>query len=282
MHMRVKHPTECVCGLCGSTFATTRGLSVHNMSQHRQETNEGNGPNCEVCGVKFATVIAWKKHLVLSSKHEVSNGCEFCGETFADEASLKLHLKKHARKQSGRVPPVQIPSKCVICAEWLTSRDQYKTHMTSLHPLSAEAKRIDFVERKKPGSVICEVCGKMVKSKSLLVYHQRKHTGERPLQCSRCDKRFDAPATLHAHVYARHTNVNLPCHMCHKRFSNRNALAKHIKIHLGIRPYKCSICNKAFPHLCDVKVHMKHAHYKVPWPKKRDRNKQKTENTETE
>lgn len=43
-----------------------------------------------------------------------SNGCEFCGETFADEASLKLHLKKHTRKQSGRVPQVQIPSKCVI------------------------------------------------------------------------------------------------------------------------------------------------------------------------
>lgn len=41
------------------------------LISYLQDKNNKEGPNCEECGVHFISDVAWKRHLVLSTKHIV-------------------------------------------------------------------------------------------------------------------------------------------------------------------------------------------------------------------
>ncbi|KAJ8716793.1 hypothetical protein PYW07_003420 [Mythimna separata] len=272
MHKRMKHlkesVRESVCELCGSTFGTPRGLFLHNMKVHRQDKNDKLGPECVDCGAHFTSELAWKRHLVLSTKHKVSNGCKFCGETFMNEDDLKTHLRVHSRKPINRCNNIKLPAACAICDKWLQNRSEYKTHVTLEHPLSDEANKLSADEHTP---FVCEVCGQMFKQQCFLTYHQRKHTGERPYKCGECDKTFQLAGALSIHRSVHSRKRPHKCQMCARVFTFKSALNKHMKVHLGIRPHKCAICDKGFIHMCDLKLHIKYVHDKIPWPKKKNK-----------
>lgn len=266
MHRRNKHITGCVCELCGDTFVTPVGLKAHKLMLHRHEENTKQGPQCSVCDLHFVTEKAYKRHLVLSSKHAVSNGCDKCGETFTSETDLsKHHRLNHARKQPRDY--------CTCCKVKFSTRAAYKEHMKSTHPVAHNVNQAP--NNGLPSQ--CEICGKIFTRVWLLTYHQRKHTGEKPHKCPQCEKAFRTPSQLYLHkrVHDADTTNIYDCKLCSKKYKRMAALRKHEKIfHLGIRPYSCTCCGKSFPSQCEVRTHVKYVHEKVPWPK-RNRTKRK-------
>ncbi|KAH9632570.1 hypothetical protein HF086_012377 [Spodoptera exigua] len=252
LHKGKKYP----CKHCGEIFRRNQDKGERPLLA--QVENDKLGPKCEDCDVHFTSEEAWKRHLVLSSKHKVSNGCKFCGDTFPNLEDLKAHLRVHSRKQMNR-SSVKLPSACLICDKWLVNRVEYKIHVTSEHPHTDEAKKIS-IEDQTP--FVCE-------QQCFLTYHQRKHTGERPYKCSECDKTFQLAGALSIHRSVHTRRRAHKCDMCARVFTFKSALNKHMKVHLGIRPHKCAICDKGFIHMCDLKLHIKYVHDKVPWPKKK-------------
>ncbi|CAB3246825.1 unnamed protein product [Arctia plantaginis] len=278
MHKRMKHfdasVPENVCEFCGNVFGSARGLFLHNMKLHRTDKNNKEGPNCEECSVHFSSDVAWKRHLVLSTKHIVINGCKYCGERFTNVEELKCHQRAHHPRFKQKKCDKKLPAACPVCNKWLTNRVEYNRHIASEHPHSDEAKKL--IEHDLP--FVCEVCGQAFKQQCFLTYHQRKHTGERPYACGACAKAFPTAGALHVHRAVHARARPHACHLCHRLFSFKSALNKHLKVHLGIRPHKCTICDKGFIHKCDLKLHIKYVHDKVPWPKKKSKRKATDDN----
>ncbi|CAK1581295.1 unnamed protein product [Parnassius mnemosyne] len=268
-HVRMKHPSQHICGACGYSFVSRLGLAMHRTMMHKdlvkaEESEEG--PYCEQCDVKFLSEEAWKRHMVTSVKHtqstDFNTGCRVCGETFSNAEELRLHHRtEHARKRPknyGKKPSnLAWPTECEHCSEKIANARDYWTHFRRVHP-----------DKNYPiqKNYICDICGKSFRGNAFLVYHKRTHSEERAYKCALCPKAFFNRTNLQMHERT-HSDVRPhPCPVCCKAFKCKGALERHSRSHTGVKPYECEVCGKAFAQSNSRKLHVRTVHHKQPSP----------------
>ncbi|KAF2347242.1 Zinc finger C2H2-type [Trinorchestia longiramus] len=105
----------------------------------------------------------------------------------------------------------------------------------------------------------CSVCHKRFRRRVYLRYHMLTHTDERPYVCTFCSAAFRTKQRLTSHSL-RHTvrkaeGVGYPCKFCPKVFETKHGLNSHSKQHSVKTPCSCKVCGKSFKSLTCLKLH---------------------------
>ncbi|XP_077545331.1 uncharacterized protein LOC144158353 isoform X2 [Haemaphysalis longicornis] len=101
----------------------------------------------------------------------------------------------------------------------------------------------------------CTTCQKSFTERRRLVVHERLHSGERPYVCSTCQKSFTERRRLVVHERLHSGERPYVCSTCQKSFTQRRHLVVHERLHSGERPHVCSTCQKSFIYRASLAVH---------------------------
>ena len=167
------------CHVCGEKIRK-QGFERH--MEHHQPKNT----RCSLCpGSKMRTSISLKRHMakVHVSKKPVKKKktCEYCGNAFATNASLKSHILRHQGIKR---------FKCDQC-----EKAYYNSVSLTLHKRSAHTKERPFK---------CSYCPAAFTGPSNLQDHIRIHTGEKPYVCPACNKAFTKSCNMKKHIKLMH------------------------------------------------------------------------------
>lgn len=164
------------CDICGQKFTSRAGREYHKNNVHSKLPRY----ECPKCNMRFKYFYERMQHL--NAEHhekEVSYSCTRCELTF------KTSSKRAAHMRSVHLPPQQRCSRSQ-CTKKYKSNCAYKT------PATSQIEEFN-----------CEVCGKMLSSKSSLQRHLRVHE---KLNCELCGQ-FIHISKLLKHMKERHFKI---------------------------------------------------------------------------
>jgi predicted RNA-binding Zn-ribbon protein involved in translation (DUF1610 family) len=158
-----------------------------------------------------------------SEKEKSSNAFEYALSNALDAAK---NLTVGAIENTKRTHQANQALSSCACGNFTGSAEELKAHLTLSHSFK-ENKRTHFT---------CPKCTKIKKDITVLIYHMRKHTGEKPYKCDECE-----------YITARPNDLNV-----------------HKRIHRGEFNYKCTYegCNHATYSSSRLTAHMKQEHKK--------------------
>eukprot|EP01083_Nonionella_stella_P267287 903064_1 len=230
-----------------------------------------------------STHVFVKSEALTNSQPSVARfRCEYCPQDF----SLKQYLVEHALRAHGRLPTPCKPEKFRFALSIVKPEnpdlDAYEASTYSVKSSDTNEQRTNINKH----TFECDVCHKVLKSRSALKKHMithsdnrpftcdkcpkafkrkfglnqhlRIHTGERPYRCDTCKRSFTQSKSLNQHLHTFHSEGRpYSCNVCPKTFKTNDNLNKHLRIHSEERPYSCNVCQKTFKGNVNLNQHLR-------------------------
>ncbi|XP_045347343.1 zinc finger protein 556 [Leopardus geoffroyi] len=145
------------CKQCGKGFSCPKSFRVHMIMHTGEKPYE-----CKQCGKAYCWLTSFQRHVRIHNG-EKPYKCEKCGKAFGWPSSLHKHVRMHTGEKRVNISNVGRPS--------------VGAHPSKNVRTQTEEKRYE-----------CEKCGKAFGWSSSLHKHDRKHTGEKPINASNVGK----------------------------------------------------------------------------------------------
>uniref|UniRef100_A0A6J0SSD5 Zinc finger protein 131 isoform X3 n=1 Tax=Pogona vitticeps TaxID=103695 RepID=A0A6J0SSD5_9SAUR len=181
--------------------------------------------------------------------------CEKCNRTFKLYYHFKEHMKTHSTESY----------KCDLCNKRYLRESALKQHLTCYHIEESGANK-----KQRPGKKIhvCQYCDKQFDHFGHFKEHLRKHTGEKPFECSNCHERFARNSTLKCHLTACQSGAGAKkgrkklyeCQVCNSVFNSWDQFKDHLVIHTGDKPNHCTLCDVWFMQGSELRRHLQEMH----------------------
>ncbi|XP_055008073.1 zinc finger protein 420-like isoform X1 [Boleophthalmus pectinirostris] len=171
--------------------------------------------------------------------------------------------------------------------------EELSTNPSTSNDFPESPKRSDIPlsphQSQQPGLHKCPECNKSFKHHSVLIEHQRVHSGLQPYNCSECGRAFRTATLLAGHRLRKCRNAayvcikcgnsfptslekfrhhcpkhsrRYDCGQCGKSFQKSSTLKDHLLTHVQSRFFKCSHCGAGFSGIGDLKYHQQVDHDK--------------------
>ena len=223
-----------LCNLCGEI------VGKKNMWKHI-ESHSLQLFQCETCSRHFLTQEKLDWHMT-QHRNRVDCECPKCGKRFGCNTSKRRHMMRHEEKS---VP-------CPVCGKLHHSMFDVTKHLRAAH--------------SKQSHQCCDICGKSVVVKGFK-RHMLIHTGEKPFECSRCNKKFRRNFRLKDHCITVHgLSFSSVCQFCRLYFESDELVTQH----LGSCPKKpttlripCEVCGFLCVTASIYRTHMRDKHPEV-------------------
>ncbi|KAL8591700.1 hypothetical protein ACOMHN_061792 [Nucella lapillus] len=282
------------CGICQKTFSRADSLTCH------MRVHTGDRPyQCQLCDANYKIAGQLRDHV--RSKHSNSRPfvCAKCGKDFAYPTARRRHEKVCGLDLSER-----IEFQCPTCDKGFVTAKGFSKHLQTCCPSAIEHglgkekespftcsacdktfvtfpgldRHQRFICGRIPqkGIYACEECGKMFHTRNRYITHTRRHVGEKPYKCSKCDSCFYDKGTLKRHIERWHEGSGkFSCTPCGKSFYDIRSWKKHMiqqhdsqfvePLHgLGhggrrMKQHMCKICGRSFIWRC-LRAHVASEH----------------------
>lgn len=262
------------CNSCDDVYETNDTVAEHFYQTHVADSSTNKTPDDPIDEPSRKTPV--KKGKTARNITERYCCVTHCHEAFPDEEQLITHAHEQHELKLKHNQERNDPNKpflCNVCFRTFGSNKNLKVH---------QFVRANHAQGKH---FLCTHCSFRAVSRSILTIHERsKHSGERPYECSFCDKRFFSELHLKNHLVCHSTERPFTCAFCEKGFSRKRNMEEHIRschseekpykcdicparfkvpqhlriharIHSGEKPYKCSYCDNSYYHISDRKRH---------------------------
>ncbi|XP_078506702.1 uncharacterized protein LOC144766864 [Lissotriton helveticus] len=227
------------CAECQKGFSHKSWLRIHLVSHTGDQLY-----TCSHCKKRYSTrsnlLRHWKIHHEGEPKKERGFSCPWCQKSFSQKSLLKLHERVHTGEQ---------PFVCPQCGKRFTQKGNFQRHQKKIHAgtTSENERHLYHAEsdqhfnektllpcrtNTEEALLSCAMCEKSFNHLSMLIKHQRVHTGEKPFICSVCGMSFTLSGNLKRHQKVHTKKQLFSCSYCTKRFNRNDNLHIHQKIHM--------------------------------------------------
>lgn len=242
-HTRTAHQSmPKVACTCGRFLSTWDSLMVHKRKHSADENNFA----CDLCGVTFRTKTGLSIHIKFKhDKPRKSHLCITCGRPFKDASVLKAHIRTHLPDEE------KFAYECEICGKRMVNKWSLKYHVSTIHERAKnhfchlcgrgfgnKSNLRSHLISHSTENVSCDICDGVFKNRVSLQSHKKIHKPKhlRKFSCETCNKMFLNRNHLLRHMVSHSDERGFKCPYpsCLNEYKWQKDLKNHMAgVHTG-------------------------------------------------